>query len=478
MGSTVNVGTPSNNTVSSAILQNGSVIEAKLGSGAVTRTKLSLISTSSVAGLEVKGDGSSDGYLQLNCSQNSHGIKLKSPPHSAGASYTFTFPQNIQNGQFLTTDANGNTSWSAVVTDLVNDTSPQLGGDLYLQGNDILAMNNEKVKFGNSGNLQIYHNGSHAHLNNVTGNLLIGVEGEFQVLNRQENEFRIRAYNNGGVELYHDHSKKFNTLADGVHVHGQIQLNDNGKLNIGDSDDLQIYHDGSNSYLKDSGTGYLIIESNQLQIKNADADEKMIVADANGSVDLYFNGTKEFETDATGIRVDMQTWGSDPSSSNWGAALASPNSGGLVIAAPATSGSDCSLFINPNGIVGRIQTSGSSTSFNTSSDYRLKENQVAISDGLTRLKQLKPYRFNFKADASKTVDGFFAHEVTNVVPEAVTGEKDAVELEDNDKKGIKKGDIISQGIDHSKLVPLLTAALQEAIAKIETLETKVAALGG
>ena len=114
MGSTVNVGTPSNNTVSSSILQNGSVIEAKLGSGAVTKTKLSLISTSSVAGLEVKGDGSSDGYLQLNCSQNSHGIKLKSPPHSAGQSYTLTFPSNIVNGQFLTTDANGNLSWAAV----------------------------------------------------------------------------------------------------------------------------------------------------------------------------------------------------------------------------------------------------------------------------------------------------------------------------------------------------------------------------
>jgi len=62
------------------------------------------------------------------------------------------------------------------------------------------------------------------------------------------------------------------------------------------------------------------------------------------------------------------------------------------------------------------------------------------------------------------------------VPEAITGEKDAVESEDNEKKGIKKGDIIPQGIDHSKLVPLLTAALQEAITKIETLETKVAAL--
>ena len=63
--------------------------------------------------VEVKGDGSSaDGTIQLNCSQNSHGIKIKSPPHSASASYTFTFPNDIQNGKYLTTDANGNTSWA------------------------------------------------------------------------------------------------------------------------------------------------------------------------------------------------------------------------------------------------------------------------------------------------------------------------------------------------------------------------------
>ena len=79
---------------------------------AVTNDKLNLISTGLKPSLEAKGDGTSqDGYIQLNCSQNSHGIKLKSPSHSAGASYTLTFPSDIQNGKFLTTDANGNLSW-------------------------------------------------------------------------------------------------------------------------------------------------------------------------------------------------------------------------------------------------------------------------------------------------------------------------------------------------------------------------------
>ena len=124
-------------------------------------------------------------------------------------------------------------------------------------------------------------------------------------------------------------------------------------------------------------------------------------------------------------------------------------------------------LLNADGnAVGNIISNGSSTSYNTSSDYRLKENVTAISDGITRLKTLKPYKFNFIADATTTLDGFFAHEVT-AVPEAITGTKDEV---DSDNKPIY------QGIDQSKLVPLLTAALQEAIAKIETLETKVAAL--
>ena len=118
-------------------------------------------------------------------------------------------------------------------------------------------------------------------------------------------------------------------------------------------------------------------------------------------------------------------------------------------------------FGNQHGIVGSIQTNGTSTSFNTSSDYRLKENAVAISDGITRLKTLKPYRFNFKTDSSTILDGFFAHEVSSAVPEAISGAKDAVD-EDNNP--------IHQGIDQSKLVPLLVAAVQELIGRVETLE--------
>ena len=118
--------------------------------------------------------------------------------------------------------------------------------------------------------------------------------------------------------------------------------------------------------------------------------------------------------------------------------------------------------------MGSITVNASATAFNTSSDYRLKTNIEPILNGIDRIKQLSVYRFNWitNLDGNK-VDGFVAHEVTPVVPEAINGEKDAVDAD---------GNPIYQGIDQSKIVPLLTAALKEAIAKIETLESKVAAL--
>ena len=159
----------------------------------------------------------------------------------------------------------------------------------------------------------------------------------------------------------------------------------------------------------------------------------------------------------------------------YGGVFASNTSGGYstIYCKTGSNVSTLIYFYRDTSQIGSITTNGSSTSYNTSSDYRLKENAVAISDGITRLKTLKPYRFNWKADASTTVDGFFAHEVT-AVPEAVTGTKDQVSTDEDG--AIPKGDPIYQTIDQSKLVPLLTAALQEAVAKIEVLETKVAAL--
>jgi hypothetical protein len=199
-------------------------------------------------------------------------------------------------------------------------------------------------------------------------------------------------------------------------------------------------------------------------------------------------------------------------------------SAGSVFSRNTTSGATQVNFGNPNGVVGTISTSGTSTSYNTSSDYRLKENVTADWDATTRLKQLNPVRFNFIADADTTVDGFLAHEVQDVVPEAISGTKDGMRDEEYEVSAAT-GDIYTpateavldvdgnevtpavdevihstdverpeelaenqqwrettavvmgtrsvpdyQGIDQSKLVPLLVKTIQELEARIAALE--------
>ena len=125
-----------------------------------------------------------------------------------------------------------------------------------------------------------------------------------------------------------------------------------------------------------------------------------------------------------------------------------------------------------------IENSNGTMTFDTSSDYRLKKDEVAISNALSTVKALKPYQFTWKHD-DKLGQGFLAHEAQAVLPDigVVSGTKDAVHTKDPVRDEHHKiGDPIYQQIDYSKLVPLLTAALQEETAKREALEARVAAL--
>ena len=145
------------------------------------------------------------------------------------------------------------------------------------------------------------------------------------------------------------------------------------------------------------------------------------------------------------------------------------NDGQLISYVPAGSSRTNMSFYNGGVIKGSIVTSDytNNTTYNTSSDYRLKENVDYDWDATTRLKQLKPARFNWIADDTNTLfDGFIAHEVQDIIPEAITGEKDAMTTNEN-------GDavIAPQGIDQSKLVPLLVKTIQELEARIAALES-------
>jgi len=213
-----------------------------------------------------------------------------------------------------------------------------------------------------------------------------------------------------------------------------------------------------------SGTG-----ANDGTLMGTEGVDTYILNRENGTTRFHTNNTERFRINNSDHVLFYTTSNSAPDG-NGGVIIADDGNGSFVqISKKNTAAVPAMEFYNPNGRVGQIIPSGSNTSFTTSSDYRLKENVVTDWDASSRLKQLKPSRFNFKADKDTTVDGFLAHEVSSIVPEAITGEKDAVD---------KDGKPEYQGIDQSKLVPLLTKALQEAVAKIETLEARVTALEG
>jgi len=223
---------------------------------------------------------------------------------------------------------------------------------------------------------------------------------------------------------------------------------------------------------------------------------------------FWVNGAERIRVKSDGkVLIAAENFANNIAAGNGGISLMNTNSGALFFG--FGTGTETQMnFGNDNGVIGSIKTSGSGTSFNTSSDYRLKENVDYTFDATTRLKQLKPARFNWIADDTNTLlDGFLAHEVSSIVPEAVTGTKDATETKEKVVVSLKGG-ILAEGIEQSdwtqgktdglypsnstwegsktigiyqqidqvKLVPLLTKALQEAITKIETLEARVQAL--
>ena len=185
-------------------------------------------------------------------------------------------------------------------------------------------------------------------------------------------------------------------------------------------------------------------------------------------------GTEHARITSSGdLRIGQSSTSTPSNSGTTGLALR--NNGNVHFSAGAfealnlnrTNTGDIQIF-QRNGLVkGQIDINASRVAYETTSDYRLKENITTLSNGIIRLKTLKPSRFNFKEDPNNTIDGFIAHELQTVIPQAVSGTKDEVDSEGKPKY---------QGADTSCIVPLLTAALQEAVAKIEVLESEVAAL--
>jgi hypothetical protein len=177
------------------------------------------------------------------------------------------------------------------------------------------------------------------------------------------------------------------------------------------------------------------------------------------------NNTERARIDSSGnFLVGTTSTTANPRAVIYGGA----STGFIELARAGTTLTDVINFINANGIVGTIRTTGSNTQYNTSSDYRLKENVQPMTGALAKVGAMKPCTYTWKVDG-ESGEGFIAHELAEVCPGAVSGNKDAVN---------EDGSIKPQGIDTSFLVATLTAAIQEQQAMIDEMKAEIAALKG
>jgi hypothetical protein len=427
---------------------------------------------------------------------------------------------------------------------------------------DITFADNDKAIFGAGSDLQIYHDGSNSIIKDAgAGNLQINA-GSF-VVNNAANSANIIVGNDGGaVQLFDNGNAKLATTSTGIDVTGtvtadginssgnfaftaadgmQISAKESVKINI-DSDDndsnrsfsvtsgsptsleylitatedsgVSLYHDNAIK-LATTSTGVTVTQSGtdvgllvtggsynyQAKFESTDAESSIVLEDSNSTNDanrigVAGNEMRFFANNNQAITI------ASSGAKNFGA-FKSENGGHNIYALAADSGSFAARFdgygtgasnvvhiVNGYGEVGsiKIASNGTTTNYNTGSDYRLKTDVQPVTNASSRIQELNPVNFEWIRSGTRT-DGFLAHEAQAVVPDCVSGAHNEVKVWEDDEElpdGVSVGDNklddngntipLYQGIDQSKIVPLLTAALQEALTEIASLKTRVEAL--
>ena len=500
-GSQVSVGTPSDNTVSTAKLQNLAVTGDKIA------TNLDLADNKKIRfgtgnDLELYHDASHSrikdtgtGYLIINTDT---GVLIKNGADDEGIAY-FT--------------PNG-------AVELMYDNSKKLettSTGISTQGNCIITghfygPDNSELRLGSADDFKLYHDGTNNYIKSANDNQDILIQSSKDLyLATGDGSTGIHTFlyaaDNAGVELRYDNVKKAETTSSGFAITGvlssnqtsgqAISIGDTAQINLGAGDDLKIYHSGSHSHVLQNGTGNLYLDAIGASVNlrsgdNAGGVHNSVVCNMNAGVELYYDNVKKAQTYANGLEIIgnlyMQSGGQylsddvkirmgnsndlelhhDASHSHL------KNSTGTMYYASAqhhfydVAYSELQAKFVENGSVelyynnsSKIKTTDSGCtvygSVSESSDVALKKDITPLSDSLTKVKQLKGYSYKFK-DTNIEAIGFTAQDVEKIYPALVEGEEG------------------EKGLNYGGLIAPLVEAIKELSTKIETLETKVAAL--
>jgi hypothetical protein len=332
----------------------------------------------------------------------------------------------------------------------INRTSPN--GLLHMQSNSgtdsalyiqtSATSDDSIINFGDNGSSAI-------------GKILYQHSSDSMQFNTQSSE-RMRITSTGSVGI-NETSPDFSGFGSNG---GGLELDDVGSSFTA----VRLSHGATGDFYMAANTGaaYLWGKANSPLIIGTNNAERIRIQDGTGRMGINTVGIAYSSSEKLSLYNDNFGFGIKAAYTGMGI-WNTESSGGYIAFAYGSGGA----------AGGSISYSGGTTSYNTSSDYRLKENVNYTWDATTRLKQLKPARFNWISDDTDTlIDGFLAHEVSSIVPEAVTGEKDAVYTaeEAENSAGAEEGDIKVQVMDNSKLVPLLVKTIQELEERITALE--------
>lgn len=361
---------------------------------------------------------------------------------------------------------------------------------------------NAIIKLGTGDDLQIYHDGSNSYITDTaTGNLNIG-GSVVHILNPTSTEILAKFTTDGAAELYYDNSKKLETTSAGATVTGDLLVSagvkattnyagdDNVKLKLGTGDDLQIFHDGSNSRIHDGGTGVLAISGSEVHIQNAAQSENCAKFIQDGAVELYFNNAQIFRTEAQGIVVsgntrlpfdnhkillgasqDLQIYHDGTHSiieeTQNGNLVLKTNQTGTYATIVLQAGEENSVICHKNGnvelyfdqskkfettsagvtVTGALTATGDVTAF---SDETLKKDITTIENAIDICSKLRGVSYKWIKDDKASI-GVIAQEVEKVIPEVVhTTEHEGAEV---------------KSVDYGKIIGVLINAINEQQAK-------------
>ena len=357
-------------------------------------------------------------------------VTLDKLPHGDGSN----------NGKFLRANNGADPTFETINTDLVSDTSPQLGGELQTNGNDIDFADSDKALFGNSGDFDIHHNGTYNYVLSPNGHTMI-VESDQIQLRSVINELYFKGTANGSAELYYDSELRFSTTAAGA------TLIRNG------ADDTDVLLLVENQ--RDDSNSHAIL---RLRTSNGSANSQVQFGDAGnqdtGIIDYeHSNNRMRFTVDATDV------WHT--------------RSNGIC---PSGTGMSCG-FSNSTNRWDDVR----SNNFGGSSD-RNEKNTIVTSDlGLDFINKLKPVSFKWNhGNAGRTHYGLISQDIEDLLPDFSKTAMDFAGLckdtitQDDEGNSITPYDIY--GLRYMEFIAPLVKAIQELSTEVQTLKTKVAAL--